>query len=149
MPVGNYIVLLGMIMFRITESVRKYPTLPMLNRICTEDYHISHANYTIPKGTPVVISLLGLGRDPKYFPQPERYWPDRFEDDVRMFNESAFIPFGDGPRQCIGEFSASRSACFSSVNEPSANQPIEMHRFTIGKNDCKSGARPVAAVVRF
>lgn len=97
------------IMFRITESVRKYPTLPMLNRICTEDYHISHANYTIPKGTPVVISLLGLGRDPKYFPQPERYWPDRFQDDVHMFNESAFIPFGDGPRQCIGECSGSKS----------------------------------------
>lgn len=75
----------------------------MLNRVCTEDMHIPHANYTIREGTPVVISLLGLGRDPKYFPEPERYWPDRFEEDVMMYNENAFIPFGDGPRQCIGE----------------------------------------------
>lgn len=75
----------------------------MLNRICTEDYAIDAAGYTIRKGTPVVISLMGFGRDAKYFPKPELYWPERFEEETGMYNANAFVPFGDGPRQCIGK----------------------------------------------
>lgn len=59
-------------------------------------------NLTIPKGTPVVISLLGQMRDPEYFPNPEKYCPDRFLEETPQYNEDAFIPFGDGPRACIG-----------------------------------------------
>lgn len=86
------------------ESVRKYPTLPMLNRICTADYFVPAANYTIREGTPVVISIMGFSRDEKYFPQPERFWPERFEPATGAYDANAFIPFGEGPRQCIGEW---------------------------------------------
>lgn len=84
------------------ESVRKYPTLPFLNRQCTKTYHIEKLNLTIPKGTPIAISLLGFMRDPNNFPNPEKYCPDRFLDETPQYNTDAFLPFGDGPRTCIG-----------------------------------------------
>lgn len=86
-----------------TESVRKYPTLPFLNRFCTKEYPIPNLGLTIPEGTPIVISLLGLMRDPDNFPDPDNYLPDRFSEDKPMYNPDAFIPFGDGPRSCIGK----------------------------------------------
>lgn len=88
--------------FSFSESVRKYPTLPFLNRQCTKEYPIEKLNLTIPKGTPIVISLLGLMRDPENFPEPEKYWPDRFLDEHPKYNSDAYIPFGDGPKACIG-----------------------------------------------
>lgn len=86
----------------ISESVRKYPTLPFLNRQCTKDYPIDKLKLTIPKGTPIVISLLGLMRDPDHFPNPDKFWPDRFLDENPKYNPDAFLPFGDGPKACIG-----------------------------------------------
>ncbi|XP_031639015.1 probable cytochrome P450 6d4 [Contarinia nasturtii] len=86
----------------VKESVRKYPTLPFLNRICTKDYRIESVGLTVPKGTAIAISILGLMRDPEYFPDPQNFMPDRFSADKPMFNPDAFIPFGEGPRACIG-----------------------------------------------
>lgn len=86
----------------ILETVRKYPTLPFLNRICTVDYKVPNSKYTIKKGTPIIISLMGMGRDPNYFPDPEKFIPERFAEDDKNFNEKAMIPFGDGPRACVG-----------------------------------------------
>lgn len=74
----------------------------MLNRICTEDFEVPNTNYTIKTGTSVVISILGFSRDPKYFPEPERFWPERFDPADKHYVENAYIPFGEGPRQCIG-----------------------------------------------
>lgn len=110
--------------FLLSESVRKYPTLPFLNRFCTKEYPIDELNLTVPEGTPIVISLLGLMRDPENFPDPDtcnfhnNYYlcsnsityqfssftdmPDRYSNDNPMYNPDAFIPFGDGPRACIG-----------------------------------------------
>lgn len=73
-----------------------------MNRFCTKEYPIEELNLTVPEGTPIVISLLGLMRDPENFPDPDNYFPDRFSDDNPMYNPDAFIPFGDGPRACIG-----------------------------------------------
>lgn len=56
----------------------------------------------IPKGTPIIISLMGIGRDEKYFPEPERFNPERFEEANKQYDEVAYFPFGEGPRMCIG-----------------------------------------------
>lgn len=88
----------------VSESVRMYPTLPFLNRICTKEYTIPNTKLTIKKGTPIVISLLGIMRDPNNFPEPEKFLPDRYDEEKPNYKPSAFLAFGDGPRNCIGEW---------------------------------------------
>jgi cytochrome P450 family 6 len=82
------------------ETIRMYPALPILNRECTQDYPIPGSHLTIKKGTSIIISLFGMHRDPKYFPEPDKFLPERFA--AKNYDEVAYIPFGDGPRNCIG-----------------------------------------------
>ncbi|GJQ73210.1 Cyp6a9 [Trypoxylus dichotomus] len=87
----------------ISETLRKYPVVSMIPRICTQDYQIPFSNSTIEKGTFVLISALGLHMDPEYFPDPERFDPDRFSDENEYkMRSGTYLPFGDGPRICIG-----------------------------------------------
>lgn len=81
-----------------------YPAVPILNRICTKEYHIPNTNVTIEEGTAIIIPALALQRDEKYFPEPKKFIPERFAPDVarKPFNESPYMPFGEGPRICIG-----------------------------------------------
>ncbi|XP_020799740.1 probable cytochrome P450 6d4 isoform X1 [Drosophila serrata] len=87
----------------VQETLRKYPGLPILNRECTQDYTVPETNHVIPKGTPVVISLYGIHHDAEYFPDPEKYNPDRFSEESRNYDSTGFMPFGDGPRICIAQ----------------------------------------------
>lgn len=87
----------------VKETLRKFPGLPILNRICTIDYPIPGTKFTIQKGTSVIVSLLGIHRDEKFFPNAEKYDPDRFTDERRDYDEDMYMPFGAGPRNCIGE----------------------------------------------
>lgn len=87
----------------VKETLRKFPGLPILNRICTIDYPIPGTKFTIQKGTSVIVSLLGIHRDEKFFPNAEKYDPDRFTDVRRDYDEDMYMPFGAGPRNCIGE----------------------------------------------
>jgi cytochrome P450 family 6 len=87
----------------VKETLRKYPGLPILNRECTKDYEIPGTTVKIVKGTSVIISLLGIHRDEKFFPNPEKYDPDRFTDEIHEYDEDMYMPFGAGPRNCIGE----------------------------------------------
>lgn len=57
-------------------------------------------DYTIKKGTPIVMSLMGLHRDDEYFPDPIKFDPDRFSNNSN-YNTDAYMPFGEGPRHCI------------------------------------------------
>lgn len=77
----------------------------MLNRICNKDYKILGSNCTIEKGTSVVIPSISLQRDPKYYPNPMQFDPSRFlaENTAnKSFVDMPYMPFGDGPRNCIG-----------------------------------------------
>ncbi|KAF2889677.1 hypothetical protein ILUMI_16496, partial [Ignelater luminosus] len=87
----------------VNESLRKYPVLPFLDRICLEDYKIPNSNFVIEKGTAVYVPMFGLHYDPDYFPNPEEFIPERFAgDDYENTSKLAYIPFGIGPRKCIG-----------------------------------------------
>ncbi|KAF2879313.1 hypothetical protein ILUMI_26868 [Ignelater luminosus] len=87
----------------LNESLRKYPTLPFLDRVCIEDYKVPNSDFVIEKGTPVYIPVFGLHYDSIYFPDPEKFDPERFSNENKdSFPEYAFIPFGKGPRSCIG-----------------------------------------------
>ncbi|KAF5275809.1 hypothetical protein FQA39_LY06669 [Lamprigera yunnana] len=88
----------------ISETLRKYPLTPLLARECKDDYFVPETGLVIEKGTPVIISQLGLHLDPKYFPDPQKYDPERFsEENKHKIPNYVYLPFGDGPRNCIGE----------------------------------------------
>ncbi|CAH1154528.1 unnamed protein product [Phaedon cochleariae] len=84
----------------VDETLRKWPPVQTFPRTCVQDYKFPGKNLTIEKGTKVIIPVLGLHRDPDYYPDPEKWNPDRFED--RNKKLPAYYPFGDGPRNCIG-----------------------------------------------
>lgn len=87
----------------IWESLRKYPSLPFLDRVASHDYTVPKTGLVIEKGTPVYIPMLGLHYDPEYFPDPEKYDPERFnEENKRKQAPYVYLPFGGGPRNCIG-----------------------------------------------
>lgn len=87
------------------ETLRKYPTLPFLNRECTQDYKIPGTDVVLKKGVGIHISLLGLHFDEKYYPEPEKFIPERFNEENssgKNIINRPYLPFGDGPRTCIG-----------------------------------------------
>ncbi|KAI4456040.1 cytochrome p450 [Holotrichia oblita] len=87
----------------INETLRKYPVVSMILRKCTQDYQVPFSNSVIEKGTFTIISAMGLHRDPEYFPNPEKFDPDRFSDaNLSKIRTGSYLPFGDGPRICIG-----------------------------------------------
>lgn len=87
------------------ETLRKYPAAPMLNRQCTKDYKLPGTNLTIEAGTGVLIPSVSIQRDAKYYPDPLQFNPDRFRAENtadKSFVDMPYMPFGDGPRNCIG-----------------------------------------------
>uniref|UniRef100_A0A182MCR1 Cytochrome P450 n=1 Tax=Anopheles culicifacies TaxID=139723 RepID=A0A182MCR1_9DIPT len=86
----------------VKETLRKYPGLPILNRECTSDYAVPDSDIVIRKGTQVIIPLLSISMNEKYFPDPELYSPERFEEATKNYDSDAYYPFGVGPRNCIG-----------------------------------------------
>ncbi|XP_046751174.1 cytochrome P450 6k1-like [Diprion similis] len=87
----------------VSETLRKYPSLPILDRMANADYELPETGLVIEKGTPVYISLLGMHYDPEYFPEPHKFDPERFSDvNKKKIPRYAYLPFGIGPRSCIG-----------------------------------------------
>lgn len=88
----------------ISETLRKYPPLAFLDRRASADYKVPGSNVVLKKGTPVYIPMLGLHMDPQYFPEPEKYNPERFNEENRaQIPSCVYFPFGEGPRTCIGQ----------------------------------------------
>jgi len=87
----------------INESLRKYPPLGIVFRRVTKDYHVPEYNFTLKRGTLVWIPAYAIQHDPENYPNPDEYDPERFTtEQVRQRNSVTFLPFGDGPRNCIG-----------------------------------------------
>ncbi|PAA58255.1 hypothetical protein BOX15_Mlig026450g1 [Macrostomum lignano] len=85
----------------VKEALRIYPSVPFFGREAAEDIKVD--GYTITAGTTVLALATQLHRDPEYFPEPEKFNPDRFlPEAVRGRNPYAYVPFSAGPRNCIG-----------------------------------------------
>ncbi|MCL6510431.1 MAG: cytochrome P450 [Anaerolineae bacterium] len=83
------------------EAMRLYPGGFTIGRQATQDVQLG--DYLIPAGAWVMISPYSVHRNPAIFPDPERFDPDRFtpENEQRL-PRASYIPFGLGPRACIG-----------------------------------------------
>jgi cytochrome P450 family 4 len=87
----------------IKESMRIYPPVPFVSRFVPDGATLGQ--YYIPKGQNTSIGIYLMHNDPKYFPEPNKFIPERFDRtvDAEKFNPYTYIPFSAGPRNCIGQ----------------------------------------------
>ncbi|XP_026318088.1 cytochrome P450 9e2-like [Hyposmocoma kahamanoa] len=93
----------------VSETLRLWPPSVFLDRYCNKDYNIGKPNeqasddYVIRKGEAIQIPVAGFHRDPKYYPNPNKFDPERFsEENKHKIQPFTYMPFGLGPRNCIG-----------------------------------------------
>lgn len=89
---------------QIYDESARFGCFPFVSRNCTKDYIIPGTNIKVPKGFPVYLPILGFHMDEKYFPEPDRFNPDRFSPENRgNIVGGTYFPFGQGPRMCLGK----------------------------------------------
>lgn len=85
----------------IQEAMRMYPPVVAIGRTAVADDRIG--GYWIAKGTSVIVNIWGMHRHEKYWTNPDEFNPDRFEEFAQKGdNRFVYLPFGGGPRICIG-----------------------------------------------
>jgi cytochrome P450 len=85
----------------VTEAIRLYPPVWGFGREAVADFELG--GYAISKGTTIIISPWVLHRSPCYFERPMEFRPERWSNDFAShLPRFAYIPFGGGPRICIG-----------------------------------------------
>ncbi|XP_014488280.1 PREDICTED: cytochrome P450 9e2-like [Dinoponera quadriceps] len=92
----------------VSEALRKYPPAIMTDRLCTKSYELPSTkpgckNVILEPNSMTWIPVYALHHDPKYFPNPSKFDPERFshenKDNIVPYT---YMPFGFGPRMCIG-----------------------------------------------
>ncbi|KAF7689170.1 cytochrome P450 3A27-like isoform X5 [Silurus meridionalis] len=85
----------------LNESLRLYPVAYRLERVCKKTVEIK--GVIIPKDTAIFIPTYTLHRDPEYWTDPDTFNPERFtQENKENIEQYAYMPFGLGPRNCIG-----------------------------------------------
>jgi cytochrome P450 family 6 len=85
------------------ETLRKYPPVTFLMRKATTSYTFTDTKITVPEGQRIWIPAFTIHRDPDIYPKPDIFDPERFREEVVQTRHAmTYLPFGDGPRNCIG-----------------------------------------------
>ncbi|KAL3732941.1 hypothetical protein ACJRO7_022459 [Eucalyptus globulus] len=92
----------------INETMRMYPVGPLLvPHESVEDCQVG--GYRVPRGTILLINLFYIQNDPRYWPDPTNFKPERFEGMEGVRDGYKMMPFGSGRRKCLGENLAVRT----------------------------------------
>ncbi|MBA3867824.1 MAG: cytochrome P450 [Anaerolineae bacterium] len=85
----------------IKESMRLFPPAYFFGRVTIDDVQLG--DFFAPKGTGIGVSSYSVHRDPRFWDEPEAFRPERFSpENAENIRKYAYIPFGGGPRVCIG-----------------------------------------------
>lgn len=87
----------------VKESLRMFPPVPYISRSTIKEVELSGCN--IPVDTNITVGIYNMHHNPKYFPEPEKFIPERFEAErgVEKQHPYAYVPFSAGSRNCIGQ----------------------------------------------
>jgi cytochrome P450 len=89
----------------VSEALRHYPPVWLFSRTAIGDDKLG--DYDVPAGTDIFISPYYIHRHPDYWPDADRFDPERFTSEAEKTRPAtAYIPFSAGPRRCIGDFFA-------------------------------------------
>ncbi|CAG0891859.1 unnamed protein product [Darwinula stevensoni] len=84
----------------VSETLRFYPPAIRFERVCTRDCVVQ--GFRFGRGQLVSIPVYAMHHDPDSYPDPEAFRPDRFARDGPRPPQGTYLPFGAGPRNCIG-----------------------------------------------
>lgn len=97
------------VFYTFPEALRMTPTPFLLIKTCSEDVTLTNSNgeeISLENGTKLQIPTYSIHNDPRYYADPLIFNPDRFDErngGVKFYKEQGiFLPFGNGPRTCIG-----------------------------------------------
>ncbi|XP_045473265.1 cytochrome P450 6k1-like isoform X2 [Harmonia axyridis] len=87
----------------LKETLRKYPFAQFISRYAEKDHIFESTGLKIEEGTQIIIPTLAIHENPKHYPDPSKFDPERFRGDKMKDLQYVYLPFGEGPRKCIGE----------------------------------------------
>ncbi|CAH2105999.1 unnamed protein product [Euphydryas editha] len=91
----------------VSETLRLWPPETVLQRVCYKPFNLGKPNpkasndYVVQRGERISIPVWSIHRDPIYFPNPEKFNPERFSEQNKANLNMCYMPFGSGPRNCI------------------------------------------------
>lgn len=101
----------------ICETLRMYPPLLRMNRTTSNNQDVEIDGHWFPAGVGIQFSIWRMHHDPANYPEPDRFIPERFSPDEKKTRDPfLFIPFGNGPRNCIGMRMATLEAKIATVS---------------------------------
>lgn len=116
----------------VRESMRLYPPAWAIGRETLED--VAVGDYVFEKGSQVLIPQWIVHRDPRWFPDPLGFVPERwFQERTKKLPKFAYFPFGGGPRTCIGNHFAQMEAvlALASIAQRYAMEPVGPERLDL------------------
>lgn len=89
----------------VSETFRRWCPIPFLERTCTKSYALENSNgenVQLNVGDGIFIPTYAIHMDQQYFPNPEKFDPERFSDENKnLIQSGTYLPFGSGPRKFI------------------------------------------------
>ncbi|KAJ6649589.1 putative cytochrome P450 9f2 [Pseudolycoriella hygida] len=88
----------------VCETLRKWPS-PAIDRLCNKDFQLEYDDkkITIEEGRSFYIPVAAIHHDERYYENPDKFDPERFNEENRgKIDPGTYLPFGIGPRNCIG-----------------------------------------------
>ena len=133
-PTAQALASLGYLTQTIKETLRLYPVAPVLiSRRSTRP--LSLGGWQLPARTLFMLPVQLMHRDSRWFPEPEAFRPERFAPDAPELSRGAYMPFGTGPRVCLGQHLA--------MAEMTVIAAMLLQRFELSIPEGRTAPRPV------